>query len=347
MARSFRVGITRDLPSPEGTSAYGDIGLDLLEQAPGIEWEFLPEWQPELTPEQVREYDALIVLTPRVTAASLAGADRLLLLARFGVGYDRIDVPACTEAGVALTITPDGVRRPVAAAELLFILALSYRLMEKDRLTREGRWEEKRACMGQGLTGKVLGSVGLGNIGSELFRLARPLEMVHLAYDPFADPARAAELGVRLVDLPVLLQESDFLCINCPLNSETYHLIGARELALMKHTAYLINTARGAIVDEAALVEALRQGRIRGAALDVFEQEPVDPNNPLLKMDNVIVTPHGIAWTDECFRGNGRSACQEVLRVARGEPPVHVVNREVLQRPRFLEKLQRWREGPE
>jgi D-3-phosphoglycerate dehydrogenase len=343
MSRSFRVGLTRDLLSPDGRLLFRDIGLDLLDDDPTIEWEFMPAWQPEIAPEQLRDYDAIVVLAARVTARSLAQAERLLLLARFGVGYDRVDVPALTAAGIALTITPDGVRRPVATAALLLVLALSYRMLEKDRMTRAGRWEEKLAYMGAGVTGRVLGSVGLGNIGAELFRLAKPFDMLHLAYDPFVTEAQAAEIGVRLVDLPTLLRESDYLCINCPLSAETYHLIGRAELALMKPAAYLVNTARGAIVDEAALIDALQSGAIRGAGIDVFEQEPVDPRNPLLAMDNVIVSPHGIVWTDECFRGNGRSACQNVLRVAHGELPEMVVDREALTDPRFLAKLEAWR----
>jgi phosphoglycerate dehydrogenase-like enzyme len=342
MSRSsgpFRVALTRDFLSPEGELLFGDIGLELLDAGGGIAWEFLPEWRPELGPELLREYDAVIVLGARLTRASLQAADRLALVARFGVGYENIDVQACTDHGIALTITPDGVRRPVATSMLLQVLALSYRLLEKDRLIRAGRWGEKLAYMGAGVTGRVLGLVGLGNIGAELFRLARPLEMVHLAYDPYARADQTAELGVRLVDLPTLLRESDYLCLACPLTPETHHLIGAAELALMKPSAYLVNSARGAVVHEAALVEALRQGRIRGAALDTFEEEPIDPHHPLLEMPNVILTPHAIAWTDECFGGNGRSACQNVLRVARGATPEHVVNREVLASPAFLAKL--------
>src|SRR5919107_2058577 len=188
MQEAFRVGLTRDFLREDGTLGWGDIGLGALDEAKGIEWEFLPEGGHELTAEQVRPYDALIVLAPRVTAATLGGADRLSLIARFGVGYDSVDVEACTSNGVILTITPDGVRRPVAASILTLLLALGHRLQIKDRIARSGRWEERLGHMGTGLTGKTLGSIGLGNIGREMFELARPLDMHHLAHDPHVTP---------------------------------------------------------------------------------------------------------------------------------------------------------------
>jgi D-3-phosphoglycerate dehydrogenase len=191
VTEAFRVGLTRDFLREDGTVGWGDIGLAALDGAEGIEWEFMPESGRELTAEQVGSYDALIVLSPRVGPATVEGADRLALLARFGVGYDNVDVGTCTRNGVALTITPEGVRRPVVAS----ILALSHRLLIKDRLARGGRWEERLDHMGTGLMGKTLGSVGLGNIGREMFALAGPLGMRHLAHDPYATPEMAAEAG--------------------------------------------------------------------------------------------------------------------------------------------------------
>jgi D-3-phosphoglycerate dehydrogenase len=338
----FRVGLTRDFLHEDGTVGWGDIGLEALDGADGIEWEFLPEGGQELTAEQVGSYDALIVLAPRVGSATVDGADRLALVARFGVGYDNVDVEACTRNGVALTITPDGVRRPVAASILAFLLALSHRLLIKDRITRDGRWEEKLDHMGTGLTGKVLGSVGLGNIGREMFALARPLDMRHLAYDPYATPEMAAEAGAELVDLEGLLGASDFVAINCALTPETYHLLDAGRLGLMKRTAFVINTARGQIVDQSALTEALREGRVAGAALDVFEEEPADPDDPIFSLPNVICAPHALAWTEELALGNGRSACGSVLAVAAGRVPDNVVNGGVLGSPLWREKLARY-----
>ena len=340
MSQSFRVGVTRDFLKPDGTLGFGDIGLSLLDEG-GVDWEFLAQDTPTLRPDQVEGYDALIVLAPAVTAHMLEGADRLTIVARFGVGYDKVDVQACTKNGVMLTITPDGVRRPVAVAVMTLVLALSHKLLIKDRLTRAGRWAEKLDYMGMGVTGRTLGVVGLGNIGREVFALAQPFGMRHIACDPYVTQAE----GIELVDIETLLRTADFVCICCALTEDTHHLINAQRLALMKETAYLINAARGPIVDQDALTVALREERIQGAGLDVFEQEPVDPNDPILKLENVIVSPHGICWTDECFLGNGKSACESILEVAAGRIPKNVVNREALDAPRLKEKLKQYGHG--
>ncbi|MEP7300466.1 MAG: NAD(P)-dependent oxidoreductase [Caldimonas sp.] len=330
----FRVGITADVLSSDGEPIFGREVLGLLD-ADGIAWEYMTQEPGGVTPAQAARYDAVCAMLTRVTPASLAGADRRLkLIARFGVGYDTIDVPACTAAGVLLTIAPDGVRRPVATSALTFVLMLAQKVLVKDRLTRSGRWGEKLDHIGTGLTGRTLGSIGLGNIGAELFRLARPLEMNGIAHDPVADPALARELGVRLVDLETLFREADFLAVNCPLTESTRGLVSARLLALMKPSAYLINTARGPIVDERALCDALAGGRLAGAGLDVFEEEPTPTSNPLLQLDNTIVTPHGICFTDECMRRLAESAFRAALDVAAGRTPPYIVNPQALgQRP--------------
>jgi D-3-phosphoglycerate dehydrogenase len=240
----FRVGITRDFLRPDGTLSFGDIGVGLFHKHPEVVYEFLAENSPELRNAQVRDYDALLVLSPRVSAATLADAGRLAIIARFGVGYDTVDVEACTRNATILTITPDGVRRPVAAAALTLILALSHKLLIKDRLTRAGRWADKLDHMGMGLTGRTLGVVGAGNIGRELLALSRPLEMRQIAYDPYVSAESAAAIGVELVDLELLMREADFVCICCALTPETRHLIDGEKIALMKPTAYLAPAAR-------------------------------------------------------------------------------------------------------
>lgn len=322
---SFRVAITRDFLRPDGTLDFSGMGLDRLRQHPGIHWEVLAENTREITSAQIENFDALLLLGGRVTAATLSKPGRLRIIARFGVGYDNVDVAACTRQRVMLTITPDGVRRPVAVAALTLLLALSHRLLVKDRLTRTGRWHDKLNHMGVGLTGRTLGVVGLGNIGREVFHMVQPLQMRHLACDPYASSVPA---GVQLVPLEQLLRESDFVCICTTLTEQTRSLINAERLALMKPTAFLINVARGPIVDQAALTAALSAGQIQGAGLDVFEQEPIAENDPLLQMDNVILSPHALCWTDECFRGIGESATQSIIDVAEGRTPVHVVNRD-------------------
>jgi phosphoglycerate dehydrogenase-like enzyme len=339
VAGKFRVGLTSDHAGSSGAFNPADIGLDVLAGHAEIEWEFMRGDSAILTPDDVRGYDALAVFGRRVSSGTFEGADRPTLVARFGVGYDTVDVPACTERGVALTITPDGVRRPMAASYVAFILALGHKLMWMDRITRESRWDERYLEPGVGLQGRVLGLVGMGNIGREVFNLIRPFEMRHIAYDPYVKEEDAAAMGVELVDLDTLMGTADFVCVCCLLNDETYRLINTDRLAQMKETAFLVNAARGPIVDQEALTVALRERRIKGAAIDAFEMEPTDPDDPILSLDNVIVTPHAMGMTDQCFQGIGRSAFASVLEIAAGRVPVNIVNRDVEDHPGFQEKL--------
>jgi phosphoglycerate dehydrogenase-like enzyme len=197
--------------------------------------------------------------------------------------------------------------------------------------------------MGIGLVGRTLGSIGIGNIGAELFRLAKPFDMKFIAHDPFADKAVAAELGIELVGMEELFRRADVLCVNCPLSSETRHLVNAERLALMKRTAFLINTARGPIVDQKALTKVLTERRIAGAGLDVLESEPPALDDPILKLDNVILAPHALCWTDQCFAGNGAADVKAVLDIQHGHVPRGVVNRAVLDQQRFKQRLEAYR----
>jgi D-3-phosphoglycerate dehydrogenase len=326
VSAGFRVGVTRDVRREDGSTW---VDLSLLDEA-GLEWEFLPENLRELPPELVAPLDAVVVFAPRVTATTVHGQERLKLVARLGVGYDTVDVAACTQNGILLTITPDGVRRPMACSAIAFVLALAHRLFQKDRDLRKGSWE-RFEDIGLGLTGRTLGIVGLGNVGREISRLAQPFELRVVAADPFVTAAP----DVEFLELDQLLRESDFVCITCPLNDETRHLIDARRLALLKPSAFLINIARGPIVDQAALTTVLQERRIAGAALDVFEQEPIAADDPLLELDNVIVTPHAVCLTDEAFMLTGRNACEQVIALAAGRAPSNVVNREALRHSRF------------
>lgn len=321
---SFKVGITSDVLMSNGEPIFGQEVLEILNHS-GLQWEYM-EAGSEIKPEHVERYDAICAMLTRFTPASLHTPNpRLKLIARFGVGYDTIDLGSCKKAGILLTIAPDGVRRPVAVSAITFVLMLAHKVGIKDRLTRSGRWAEKSDHIGTGLTGRVLGSIGVGNIGAEMFRLAKPFDMHFMAHDPYADPALMASLGVELVDLETLFARSDFLTVNCPLNDKTKGLVDARLLALMKKTAYLINTARGPIVDESALYAALVSHQIAGAGLDVFEVEPTPADNPLLQLDNVVVTPHGICFTDECMQALAASAFRAVVDVMQGRKPPYVV----------------------
>ena len=278
---NFRVGITRDFLKPDGSSDLDNIAAPLFNNA-GIEWEYIEENTPELSDEQVLNYDALLVLGSGITSNTLSSNERLTVIARFGVGYDKVDVQACTDNGVLLTIAPDGVRRPVATSILTFVLSLSHQLLIKDHLIRSGRWGDTKEYMGMGLVGKTLGLLGMGNIGKETFKLAKPYGMRHITYDPYITPEDAADVDAEIVSMETLMKTADFVCVCCPLNENTHGLVDAKHIGLMKPTAYLINTARGPIVDQTALTEALQNNRIQGAGLDVFEKEPIDDDDPLL-----------------------------------------------------------------
>jgi phosphoglycerate dehydrogenase-like enzyme len=344
MTGKFRVALSGDFRKADGSPTFPDFDVAPLQAAPGVEVVYLESANP-IRPEQVAEFDALILLQPRFARESIHPNGRLSVVARFGVGYDNVDVPACTEAGIPLVITPDGVRRPVAVSIITLMLALTGKLLIKDKLTRGGpdTFSKRVDHMGVGLVGRTLGSIGIGNIGAELFRLAKPFDMKFIAHDPFADKAVAAELGIELVGMEDVFRRSDVLCVNCPLSAETQHLVNGERLALMKPTAFLINTARGPIVDQKALTKALTERCIAGAGLDVLESEPPEADDPILKLDNVILTPHALCWTDQCFAGNGAADAKAVLDVQHGRVPRGIVNRAVLDQPRFKARLEGYR----
>jgi phosphoglycerate dehydrogenase-like enzyme len=334
MTPAFRVGVTRDLCAADG-QVVRDLSLHLLAGDPRIEWEFLPRHELELTPDTIAGFDALAVWEPGgVTEATLAGSDRLALIARFGMGLEAIDLEACTRRGVAVTTSPYAVREVMPAGAMAFLLALAVRLPEKDRIVRAGRWDDRFELVGSGTAGRTLGVIGLGNVGRGVVRMAEPFGLRRIAFDPYADPASVPP-GVELVDLQSLLTGADFVCVTCPLTPETHHLIDRDAIATMRPGARLINVARGPIVDTLALADALRDGHLGGAALDVFETEPVEDDHPLLALQNVILSPHAIGYTDAAFRGLGTDVCASVMAVARGEVPDHVANPDVLEHARF------------
>jgi phosphoglycerate dehydrogenase-like enzyme len=267
-----------------------------------------------------------------------------LAVGRFGVGYDAVDVAACTAADVLVFITAGAVDRSVAEATVGWMIALTHRMRIKDQLVRTGQWDVRSRHMGCELRDRTMGVVGLGGIARATLELLRGFGMRQpLACDPFVTSADAAKLGVRLVSLDELMREADFVSIHCPLNDQTRGLIGARELSLMKPDAYLINTARGTIVDEDALYQMLTDGKIAGAALDCFAQEPVTSPHRFGTLENVLLAPHSIAWTNELFRDIGRTVCQGMVDLSHGHCPKGVVNPAVLARPGFRAKWERIR----
>jgi phosphoglycerate dehydrogenase-like enzyme len=340
----FRVGITPDFYTDAKGYFEGPV-QDVFGGVPWIEVVPMPP-QPKATatPEALEQFDAIMNLAVHVTANSLKGVKRLAIVARWGVGYDRIDAAALTQADVLLSITPKGVRTPVAEAILTLVFALCKNVFRLDRMARAGKWRDELGELTGDIRGSVLGSVGCGNIARELFRLARPLGFSRLiACDPYVTRSELESLGVELVDMETVFRESDFVTVNTFLNDTTRGLVGERHFRMMKPSAYFINTARGPIVQHDALVKALKEQWIAGAGIDVFPTEPPPSNDPLFELDNVILAPHALAWTRNIWHDNGVEACGHVLKVARGEVPESVVNPDVLRRPGFQKKLERYK----
>jgi phosphoglycerate dehydrogenase-like enzyme len=357
---TFRIALTGDFINEQGESAYGDLGWSLWKDQPYIHYHFLRAQSPQpndpsywkrlyslqVTPEHIDGVDGLVVLRPWVKRSAFAnGAKDLVVIGRSGTGYDKIDLAACTENAVALFNAPDALRHSTASSALLLMLALAKRLPEQERVVRTGRWDLQPNVMGRELYRRTLGIIGLGHTGRELVQLVTPFSMRMLACSPHADPAQAREMGVELVPLETVLREADFVSLHCRLTPETRRLMGANQLALMKRTAFFVNVARGELVDQRALVAALRERQIAGAGLDVFETEPLPLDDPLLRLDNVILTPHWLPATKEIWQATGRAMAEGMLRAARGDIPENVVNAEVLERPGFRSKLSRFAEN--
>lgn len=318
----------------ESFDSRTDIHLETMPRPPGR----------TALPGIIDQYDGLLVLGMRFDASSFVGVERLVCLSRWGVGFDMIDIEAATRADIMVSLTPDAITRAVAESQIALIFALAKRLPDLDKRTRAGLWREGMPIVGTDVAGKTLSSVGLGRIATEMFKLARGIGFGRLlAYDPYCSPDRAKAAGVELADLASVMSQGDFVTVNTFLNDATRGMIGPEQFALMKPTAYFVNTARGPIVQEAALIDALREGRIAGAGIDVFEREPTPLDNPLLAMENVIVSPHGMAWTREGLAGNSRDCCRNMLAVAGGEVPPCLADPAAALRSGVQAKLARWR----
>ena len=340
----FNVALTADFYDDQGVARYEDLGLSEFVACPAITVSRFERHLPEIEPSQLGDAQGVIVLTPKVSQRSLAESDALLAVGRFGVGYDAVDVPACTAADVLLFIAAGAVDRTVAEATVGWMIALTHRFRQKDSLVRRGEWDSRSLYMGCELRDRTLGIVGFGGIGQSLVALLTGFGMKQpLVYDPFVDPAVADRFGVKRVSLEQLLGESDFVSLHCPLNEQTRGLIGAAQLALMKPNAYLINTARGGIVDEDALYDALSSGRLAGAAIDCFVDEPIRQPPRLAELENVLLAPHCIAWTTELFRDIGVVVCRGMIDLAYGRRPRGVINPEVFDRPTFQQKWARYK----
>ena len=291
----------------------------------------------EVLLEKAREADALVtLLTDRVDCGLIESSPRLRIIAQYAVGYDNIDVDCATRHGVYVTNTPGVLTDATADLTWALILAATRRIVEADRFVRSGEWWRTRTgwhpmmLLGFQVSGATLGVIGMGRIGQAVARRARGFEMRILYYDKRRLPEELEkELGAEYVDLETLLREADVVTIHVPLTPETEGLIGERELRMMKKTAYLINTARGRVVDIDALVKALREGWIAGAALDVFPQEPLPPDHPITKLDNVVLTPHIGSATWQTRTKMADLVADNLTAFAEGRIPPTLVNPEV------------------
>jgi D-3-phosphoglycerate dehydrogenase / 2-oxoglutarate reductase len=279
--------------------------------------------------ETAKKAKVIITVGARMTRQVMENLPDLLAVVRYGV--DTVDVEAATDNHVLIINVPDFCFEEVANHAMALLLVCAKKIVYFNALLKQGRWREAKAAqapMGC-IHGETLGLVGCGNIGRTVAKKARCFNLRLLGYDPYVDKALAGEAGITLVDLKQLLRESDYVSLHTLLNQETFHMIGEKELNQMKESAFLINTARGPVVDEKALIKALQNKKIAGAGLDVFEIEPLDPANPLLKMENVVVLPHSASYSDISFKGLRTSVGQEAARVISGYWPRNVVNKTV------------------
>jgi glyoxylate reductase len=311
--------------SPSVLARLGEVGETHA-------WEGPDRCPADVLEKEIAEVDAVLG-THRWTAKVMDKAPRLHLIALTSVGFDMVDMDAATERGILVTNTPDVLTDTVADLTFALMLAVGRRISEMDRWLRAGQWKVAGVTpMAWDVHHATLGIIGLGRIGSAVARRALAFHMKVLYYDTVRKKDLEKQHGYRFVDRETLLRESDFVTLHVPLLPETKGMMGPAQLALMKPTAFLINTSRGPVVNERALITALQEGRIAGAGLDVFEKEPVDPGNPLLKMENVVILPHVGSATDATRQAMLDLAVSNVVAVLQGKPPFTPVNPEVRSR---------------
>ncbi|MGI8989851.1 MAG: C-terminal binding protein [Bryobacteraceae bacterium] len=287
----------------------------------------------------LEDYDAVLVVSAKIPAEVILRFKHCRVIARYGSGTDNIDIAEATRSGILVTNVPDFCLSEMADHTLALILALSRKLFVMDRWTRQGQWQARVQVPTYRIAGKTLGLVGFGRIAQAVARRAAAFDLQVLCFDPCLDPVAAERLGVHSTDFSGLLRHSDFVSVHVPLTPETRHLIGDRELGMMKPSAYIINTSRGGVIDERALVSALAEGRIAGAGIDVYETLPMfDPNpsqvdHPLFHLDNVILTPHSGGCSVESLDYMMSQGARQAIAVLRGEWPSNCVNAFVT--PRF------------
>jgi glyoxylate reductase len=323
-----KVYVTRELP---------ERGLNMIKKY--FDAEVWPEYAPppkKVIIDKVKNVDALVpLLSDKIDAEVFNAAPKLKIVSQLAVGFDNIDVAEATKRGIYVTNTPEVLTDTTADFAWALLMAVARRIAEADRYVRGGQWKvawHPAMLSGRDVHGATIGVVGAGRIGYAVAKRAKGFDMNILFYD--IDPARTEiekNLGGKKVDLDTLLKESDFVTLHPPLMKETHHLINAEKLKLMKKTAYLINNSRGPVVDEKALYEALKKGQIAGAGLDVFEQEPPSLDNPLLKLDNVVVAPHISSASLETRSKMSEMVADNLVAFFQGKKPANLVNTDVLK----------------
>lgn len=319
--KAHRVLITDAAIQPEGVAMLEAVA----------EVTILPSYQSEADLVKAAEsVDAILARTAVISEAVIRASSKLKIVSRHGVGVDNVDLAACTACGVMVTITGDANSQAVSEYAFGSILAAARKIPLANAHVKGGNWD-RTLFVGTEMQGKTLGIVGLGRIGTRLVRQATGFDMDVLAYDPYVTADSLQAENVTLVDLETLIRQADFVSLHMPLTPETRHIIGPAELALMKPSAILVNSARGGLIDEEALYQTLKAKRIAGAVLDVFEDEPLPANHPLTKLDNLICSPHIAGQTAESLVRMSIGAAENILQVFRGEIPAFVVNREVVK----------------
>jgi len=324
------VDYARDLFSPVGFEA------ERLAQA-GASWHVYECRSGEEVLAVAREADIVVIqsVRPLLTRQVIAQLPRCRCLIRAGAGYDSLDYIAATEMGIMVCNAPTYCTDEVADHAIALLLACLRHIPRLDAAMRRGEYASRLAMPTRRLAGSTLGVIGLGRIGARMVERMRGWELRVLAYDPYASHERAAALGVELVPLERLLEESDFISIHCLLNEQTFHLLGREALARVKPGVIIVNDSRGPIIDEEALIEALRDGRVAAAGLDVTEKEPLPADSPLLQFDNVILTPHTAAYSPQSREDLYAQICEICIDVIQGRIPRFLVNPEVLGHLRF------------
>ncbi len=276
---------------------------------------------------QVRDANVILVSAKQITRRVVESMPRCKLIIRYGVGLDTLDIPAATDHGIVVAHFPDFCQPEVANHMMMLLLACAKKMPMLDKAVRDGSWRPGPLGPMGAIGGETLGLVALGNIARAVVPRAQAFGLNVIAYDPYLGEGVFRAYGVeRIETLPELLERSDYVSVHTPLNPETHHLIGPAELERMKPTAYLINTSRGPVVDQDALVAALDAGQIAGAGLDVFEREPLEAESPLARMENVVLMPHSASYSDQSFEGMRRRVGETVVGLMEGRWPEFVAN---------------------